>query len=858
MDLLRRNLSYLSLLIVAFIITPYCFAIDACLDETIGEYKKNRWVLNSLGDGLYGELVTQIEKKDDLYERLSPEIEFSINDHLDLKLRLFRSVDDNLPRPKEDAITKDDLYSIQVKNTLHLEFDAGVGKNYFFSSAVAGVELIHNSNFVDGKKLSGCEVVNNLLNTDIDKGRDVADVICEEREKGVLVKYYDRVINFASGILGSIFNKFNDSDKGRVFSDDPLAPMKLHSNLGMPLDPQVFFEDNNNIAIGDIVEHTTYYGVTPLGVGFDLYYFVKPSYSKYRRIFRTLGFKKTKGNKVSVEVKDTVLSGDTVNIFKISPKIFGLIKLYFGKWYYEDFKEESLLQRFEVDLNKSEGVAFFYKILKRSYGPSYALNKNSILIDAKDYAKGVKEFDPVYKNGDGKDHRLVLKLPGVISYERRTVTDLNEVHYQDRVYSVGEKTKRTSFKNIIDFQLGPIKVSEKKKSYECRMKIETTDTDEKSLFDNSAMNIQCRYDNYFANKSDANEVLEHLQILRNGGLDEYDQQVLESINIKETTKINMYSVLSFSKDHINKIINYSEDEMYAELSKLIFGEQAENVFATKYHKIWNRVRPRHKSRMRRGPRDYNSCSKMLYRYGIISHLDSSYDEFKGLVGRGKGIGGLSFYRCYGYFKAAEKIVSAINELKYIELSENDIRDILSSMSSLKSIGLLQSLLVRMAGGISSTDGVHFTYIVTSPGLDTSVVQTNGVKYRVTPIDIGRGIIADTKAQYFPRISELKFIGNKCQEQRLKIDFSLHYSVKNKENVFASIRLADSSLLTDESIKKYKVKLSNIPHQKGHYNLAIDLPEEISVGDSYTVYFKLVNERGQSLSKEAKTYVRAIK
>ena len=69
---------------------------------------------------------------------------------------------------------------------------------------------------------------------------------------------------------------------------------------------------------------------------------------RYKRIFRTLTFKKALGNKIIAEIEDTVISGADAQVFRIRPKVLYVLKLNFGEWSYDDFDQQSLLQRFQA------------------------------------------------------------------------------------------------------------------------------------------------------------------------------------------------------------------------------------------------------------------------------------------------------------------------------------------------------------------------------------------------------------------------------------------------------------------------------------------------------------------------------
>lgn len=51
------------------------------------------------------------------------------------------------------------------------------------------------------------------------------------------------------------------------------------------------------------------------------------------------------GNQVEVEIEDISLSGYSAEIYKINPKLLGLVKINLGKWGLEDFHERKNYSR---------------------------------------------------------------------------------------------------------------------------------------------------------------------------------------------------------------------------------------------------------------------------------------------------------------------------------------------------------------------------------------------------------------------------------------------------------------------------------------------------------------------------------
>ncbi len=113
------------------------------------------------------------------------------------------------------------------------------------------------------------------------RGSTFYTAACSGKDKTLFLVYYEKLINFFSLTTKKTLSYFVDTEKGKVFAEDLLAPLKVHSMLGVPMDHRVSFENNTDHAIGDIVEHTSFYGIKPLDVTIYLFSSIIPNYTKY-------------------------------------------------------------------------------------------------------------------------------------------------------------------------------------------------------------------------------------------------------------------------------------------------------------------------------------------------------------------------------------------------------------------------------------------------------------------------------------------------------------------------------------------------------------------------------------------------
>ncbi|MFT6633117.1 MAG: hypothetical protein ACJAS4_003086 [Bacteriovoracaceae bacterium] len=833
---------------------------NSCEEVELGAIGKNHW-RNSFGNGVRSELSSQIDRKDGLFEKLVPELELELIPGIDFNLSFSRKVKNDLPLPSSGKISEYDFFTFKVQNGLKVEFKGGVDTSYLFAGANAGLELIHSSKHLPGKDTPSCELYSKIIDKKTAKGRLFYDSVCVSRDKSIVSRYYQNTINFFSSNIGKALNYFVDTDKNRKSAEDPLAGLKVHSLLGVPLDHSVFFENSNDLAIGDIVEHTSFFGITPLGVKFDLLAFSGPSYSKYRRAFRTLGFKKTIGNKVIVEIEDTVINGTSTEIYKITPRILKIIKLNLGKWGSDSFTQENLVQRFEVDLTKSRGVEFFKNVLSSAYNPSYKLHQDSILINHTGFEDSVIAKSPVYKDGKGRDHKLILKIPGIFDFERRTYENVDTITFEENEYTNGEKLRKKEYKFKLGADLKLFQLRKKERTFQCQMKLSSNST--LVLENNSSMNVECNYKNKYSEERHPKEVREFINMILNGNMKQEDKEDLDGLKYPTRDEINMFTNLSFSKKQINNIIESSSEEMYHEISRLLFGEEAKNVFSEKYHKAWRLARPRLgpnaplSAKLRTNSDEYKKCAPLFQKLGITKDIDPLYAKFDGLVGQGKGIDGYSYNRCYKYFKQATTIVDLVKDIKDTIKTSGSVSKMLDLFLELEKVGFAQALLVRLAGGIHP-DGVRYSYIVASPNLDKVIAQSNGPIYNVENKELRKSLSSELESEFFPRIKDLKFTYNVCEPKVLFATFKLNNIVEDRKSIYGQFQLKKYHLTDNQPLQTDIIRFDRmIRNVKNEYIARIELDEPLNKQFAHNMYFKLLNKDDLRLSREVKVYLKEV-
>ena len=854
------KLSYF--LTVVLILNSHVVLANTCEELELGATGRDYWT-DSIGNGFRGEFENQIQKKDDLFESLLPEFEFDLGAKGKLRSTFTRSVKDYLPIPTNKKISSNDYFTLQVKNKLNIDLSAGFNSDIFFAKASAGIDLTHGTHLFPGKSSSPCEIMK-FIDPNTQKGEQLIEGLnakgeCKDRNKSSIVKAYENFIDLLSGGVGWGLDAITDSEKNDVFADDLFAPLKLHSLLGVPINDEIFYENHKDLNIGDIIEHTTYYSITPGGIRLDLFGPVSPSFSKFYRIFRTVTFKKQMKNFVVIEFEDTVLNGENTVIYKISPKIFKILKLNFGQWAFDDYKQEVITNRFRVNLNNNDGQRFFNKVLKSLYLPSIRLSRDDkTLVDASEYLAGVDVMSPAVSDSRGDDNKFEIQLPGLFKYKSGSHSLAENVDFEGNQYTRGNKYHTDSLKSKFAFDLGFLKVHKKYINYDCKMRLSSLVVSKKKP-KGSSLNINCKYENRYAQNKHAKGIKEYLKTVVNGELKDEVKAKFEKLNYTERDNISMYSNVSYSDEQIQRILNALEDDIYFAVAKAIFGEKTKNIFAKKYHRNWRRARlgalgPKGERR----PSLINSCSLLLKEIGITKRRDLFYDQYQGVVGKNDAIKNVQHYRCYSYFLLARQTADSILELQRSAFSKKRLNNFLEVFESLDKVGFVQSVLSTLAGGVSQ-GGVHFTYVVDSPFLEEPIVESNGLTYEVEDPKLRMSLSKELQNKFYPRISKVRFTYNSCEENILMAHFKLNYIPENRDDIYVKFTLKNWKMSEDEKIQEYYIPFKNhiFRDSEGVYHARIELDKALNKSSSHNMYTELMNEQNFRLSRELKAYLKKV-
>lgn len=814
----------------------------------LGRYKKNVWN-ESLTDALNGELVKVLYRKDDLFEKLSPEVELELNPYFDVNSRFSRSVREHLPRPAGEKLSPYDFASYKVANEFQIDFEAKANAGPLFTYGQLGTRLVHMSNHVPSINNKKCDFFHQILDDSVDEGKAFIKAHCSgSRDKQSSL--YLRTVNKISSLLASILNYFADSEKNKLYGEDPLSPLKIHSLLGLPLNPEIFRADNNTIQKGDVVEHVTFFGWRPLGIEFNVFEFFKPNSFLYKRTFRSVRFQKLPNNFVDVEIEDTQISGNSTEIFNLRPKI-GIIKLNFGRFATQNFYQESLIQKFKVDISKAAGTDFFRHLVKQMYKPSFKDLESALVTAPNDDA--IENEPPIYRNGNGEETRLQIKLPGIFKYESRNYKDVEDRISHDDFYLKAERLQSEYLYSKFNFSLGPFRVLKKKHNQECTINFNINRRE--TGLEGSTLNFGCKYSNTYANNIDKDKALESLIIGLNGYVKDEDIDKISSLNLNREP-FTLYNQVFFSQPQIENIFNATEEQVTAEISKMMFGEDAKNIFSPKYKNIWRGYKRLRSTTVASNSRFFKQCSEMLYHYGITDSIEEKYDNFEGIAGHLKGLYPFNKYACESYYHSAKELTTLITSLQENGDRVENANQILELFDNTKHIGLAQNLLVRLAGGLSAK-GVKYTYLANSPQLEEPIFHTEG-SAQMFAVHPAQDISNELIAQNFHRVSKITYLLNENDRTKIKVNLLLQYEIEDLAKTSVNVILSDYKLSSAENLKEFNLtfdQMSQVGEKEFEFYIPVASDFNFEIG--HNAFLRLIGHDNQAIGRETRSYLNSV-
>ena len=207
---------------------------------------------------------------------------------------------------------------------------------------------------------------------------------------------------------------------------------------------------------------------------------------------------------------------------------------------------------------------------------------------------------------------------------------------------------------------------------------------------------------------------------------------------------------------------------------------------------------------------------------------------------------------------AKRLVESITMLKSDFAQIVDVEEFLDMYRSLEYAGLVQNLLVRLAGGVDQ-ESVRYTYIVYSEALEDVLINTNGQPYDAG-IPATTASISDSLLNVdFPRFNEIRFYYNECYEDKLRVDVELNYPAMYDQGLAFYIDIREFELDQDNDRMKTDVIIFPDISSDGtpmNFRFTLDLPDEFSWDDRHNVYLKIINSNGLSLSRETKSFMQS--
>lgn len=841
--------------------------------ENLGEFKdswKSNWI-HFLGSELYDETQT----KNRLFKDLNLELDVSINRYGKAAFHWDRRVTNHLPAVDNYIIKNEDYSKYRVVNSFLTRIDASVGYlDYFSSGANAGIYFgvarsVHPNNSSLKPKAGDdpkdvCEDLSDIIDFSDKEAYRVEAVNCKNTTRSRLQRSAENILNAIGGGLSFILQPFNENQKSDIWLKDPFEALKLHMRFGLPLKPEVFYEDNLYLSVGDVVKHSTFFSLTPVSIGKNLLGVdmgtslisagLKTNVSKFHRFVRDLSIKKLAGNKVTLEVDDFIYRGNDYTWLQFRPRFLRLFSYTFLDWSWEPFHEEALKRTYQVDLNTIGGRFFFNKVIKLGYVPQIKIDSSGRLVeDLPD--EGIIAETPVYITSERADYLELFRLPGVFKYrndDNRKVEKIEVGKKSTQIRGVRHHRKEREFKyNFLFFD-------KTNYYYSCSLNTKSEMTPNQRSYNSILMssgislNFNCSYNNKEGRFRNVKNVVDTLEIALNQKIPYEHKSKLYKETFNEGDDVQLTFQLSFGKDQIQNILGAkSDNEILEVISRVLLGENTSFVWNIDNIKAWDRI-SRENRRNVVFPDDHylkHACSR----------------NSNAVVKPGKGITSIDYRDCSAmYRKVVREAFHMIKDIQNAKSIKSRIKSLNETFPSLEWVGFLQNTMVRLAGGLSNNNVRYYYYINTST-IDSPIEGGNGILYDYNLSNIVDKVpnieaIGDDKgriksATFWRKKSESAPKYGETKELILEIESDYQFAKDSNKTIKVEIRefeiLKDIHLATVyRSVPSPIIK--NIGSGKREYLYRVSIPwdKKLRAGKTHSALIKVINPKGEWLTEEA--------
>lgn len=759
---------WLKLPFVAILLTSG--AIEASTDyEVIGRFRQKSY--NGLASKIASQLFEESSNTDRLFESMNVELDLDLGP-VNGKLRYSRSVNVDNPRINSDDLGLFDYSEYRVTNTIFTGGDAEIESGVLSASGTAGVffgvskKVVPRHSTLPRKSKTtdtieeickgAKEAFNPLLSrhTDNDneslipfrEGSDfslVKSADCKNLDSGFSgwFEKFAEQLNRPIRYIGMKF--FADTEKTKMYLDQPVEAFTNYSRYGFPVDLDMFYENNQLLKAGDSIQHSVFYGWSPLNIGND-FGIGKFSFTVFdrTRAVRDIRILKETGNKVKVQVTDYLAKGSDWQFLKIRPRLLYIFKYSFADWRHKDFQAMTLKRSYLVDLAQGEidkegkvvspGMRFLKKLVSSGWKINAKLSSD-LLDKPEEVPAGVVALTPTYVEGPIAHKKFMLRFPGIFKTRK-------DEHISVQVARIGvDKAQAEAERTHSDERSWEATdwwfFKKTRQRTKCGLNTKTYATPKAFavssglLSDRLALNIDCFHSEKYPDKNWGMLAWDTAQIMTDVNASPEFKEKMMNLDTKKVGDLKFTSNVSFNHKHLANFLSRADyDTVLFELAAIYFGD--------KYKKIWEKAGSRRVVHSIRNQYIEKSHSE------FIPFASKKCENLNGLAGTIRGFAGLHNNWRQNCLDLTERVIfpmaSDIAQIRKVRISDHrekvsyiktKLERIINTYRS-RDLTFALSILIQRLSGQTDSNPVHKTYSVDSNSFIEAITYSNGEPFRV--------------------------------------------------------------------------------------------------------------------------------
>jgi len=637
-------------------------------------------------------------------------------------------------------------------------------------------------------------------------------------------------------VIGALADKISDwlgeksadTEQGALFFELYADPSALALDLGVPVEAALFTGETPGVRVGDSVEHTSFLGLVPAQIGYRKHG-IRVSFQSFFRFMRETRLTRVSERVVHVRVRNTFGRGIEVIPFKVRPelRVFGLFKI--GYTLYEAKLGGNHGTSSEVEYRVDLAVPGAFDALRRLLGDGTSVAWRP-LAEAALRADGVRVLDQQLRRGDDRFAQQRLKLFSWMRYQGRALASTSEVS------RAGERFREVVRVRSRDYKRGSKRRWDTSSSITAQGNLLTRGEDGEWRPDpegHSAVSIVTSVRNHRATDAEVRRQADVLEAIL--GLPE-TPPVLEELGDYRspgTSRVSWNLELSFDGPTIRRALTASDADAWRTLGELFLGPGGGETWATEEaRRGWKR--------QGRKARDAD----------LEPIFAAEWSGRKAL-------------------RLAGNIVEHVEDLRRYA-AEDCLRCLGRAYKKREELGLLQALLVRLAGGFEGS-GLGYHFEIFQQDMLAPVTVTNGIRH-VFRRDIAAPDVEEREAWSVEAMGNREFgssdsrlrggflwlnqnpasVDSQCWILRLFSDLEIDPDLRVR------VDLRDASdAWADPEIRHGAVPIGP-PHEvvmtpfmtaRYYYDVPLPSTAGFQEGDGYTLLVRVLNADGYPVTEE---------